>query len=141
MWKGLTFNMSCGYYWGGKIYNSTLMDRVEVTTSTLRTQNVDKRVYYDRWKQPGDVCSFKAFDTVATRATSRFVMDEDVFQIQNVSLLYRWDSEWLKRATHVTSITFGINMNDLLYVSTVKRERGTAYPYARNIQGSIKFLF
>lgn len=32
-------------------------------------------------------------------------------------------------------------MSDLFHWSTIKMERGTGYPYARNIQGSVKFLF
>ncbi len=141
MWKGFTVNMSVGFYWGGQVYNSTLIDRVEVPLSTLQYQNVDARVYYDRWKNSGDVVSFKAFDNTKTRATSRFVMDDNVFEIQSIGLQYRWDSEWLKKHTSVTSITFGMNMSDILHLSTVKMERGTNYPYARNIQGSVKFLF
>lgn len=50
-WKKLTFNMSFYYYWGGKTYNQTLVDRVEVTTSKLTTSNVDRRVYTERWNE------------------------------------------------------------------------------------------
>jgi hypothetical protein len=39
------------------------------------------------------------------------------------------------------SITFGLNCNDLVHWGSVKQERGTSYPYARNILGSIKLLF
>ena len=31
MWKGLTVNVACSYYWGGKVYNETLLNKVEVT--------------------------------------------------------------------------------------------------------------
>ena len=33
------------------------------------------------------------------------------------------------------------DLTDLWHFSTIKMERGTSYPFARNIQGSIKFLF
>ena len=141
MWKGLTVNMSFGFYWGGKVYNQTLIDRVEVTKNTLMYQNVDARVYNDRWQKPGDVVSFKKFDDTATRATSRFVMDDNVLELQSVGIQYKWDSENLRKYLPVTSITFGLNMSDLFHFSTVKMERGTSYPYARNILGSVKFLF
>ena len=141
MWKGLTLNVSFNYYWGGKAYNSTLVDRVEVTTSTLESSNVDKRVYTDRWMQPGDVTFFKGFSNDGTQATSRFVMDDNVLELSSVSLQYRWDSDWIRRYAGVQSITFGVNMSDLFHWGSIKMERGTSYPYARNIQGSIKFLF
>ena len=141
MWKGLTFNISFNYYWGGKTYNQTLVDRVEVTTNTLTTSNVDRRVYTSRWMNPGDVVAFKGFSNDATRATSRFVMDDNVLELSSVSLQYRWDSDWIRQKAHVQSITFGVNMSDLFHWGTVKMERGTSYPYARNIQGSVKFLF
>ena len=141
MWKGFTLNVSFGYYWGGKTYNQTLIDRVEVTTNQLTTSNVDRRVYTDRWMKPGDVTFFKGFSNETTQATSRFVMDDNVLELQSVSLQYRWDSEWIRRHAGVQSITFGLNMSDLFHWGSINMERGTSYPYARNIQGSVKFLF
>lgn len=141
MWKGFTLNVSFGYYWGGKMYNETLMDRVEVTLGDLTTSNVDRRVYTDRWTKPGDVAFFKKIDNDRTRATSRFVMDNNVLELQSVSLQYKWDNNWIRRYTGAQSVTFGVNMSDLFHWSTVKMERGTNYPYSRNIQGSMKLVF
>ena len=141
MWKGLTFNLGFYYYWGGKTYNQTLVDRVEVTTSTLTTSNVDRRVYEDRWMQPGDVAFFKGFSNEETRATSRFVMPDNVLELSSMSLQYRWDSDWIKKYTGAQSITFSLNINDLFHWGSIKQERGIDYPFARNIQGGIRFLF
>lgn len=141
MWKGWTFNVSFGYYWGGKIYNQTLVDRVEVTIDDLREMNVDRRVYNDRWQKPGDVSFFKGFSDEVTRATSRFVMDDNVFELQSASLQYRWDSDWVRKQAHLQSITFGVNMSNLFHWGSVRQERGISYPFARNLQGSIKILF
>lgn len=141
MWKGLTFNVSFAYHWGGKTYNQTLVDRVEVTKDDLINSNVDRRVYTDRWMKPGDVKFFKGISDEATRASSRFIMDDNVLELQSASLQYRWDSDWVRRQLHLNSVTFGVNMNDLFYWSSIRRERGTSYPFARNIQGSIKILF
>ena len=141
MWKGLTFNVSFYYYWGGKTYNQTLIDRVEVPLSTVRTSNVERRVLEDRWMQPGDKTFFKAFSDEETNASSRFVMDDNVLELSSISLEYRWDSEWVQRTTRLQSITFGVNMNDLFHWSSIKQERGTSYPFARNLQASIRFLF
>ena len=141
MWKGLTVNVSASFYWGGKRYNSTIIDWVEVGRTTLMAQNVDARALYDRWQKPGDIVPFRKYDDSSTRATSRFVMDDKVFEIQSVGLQYKWDSAWVKKYMRATSVTFGVNMSDLWHFSTIKMERGTSYPFARNIQGSIKFLF
>ena len=141
MWKGLTVNVACSYYWGGKVYNETLLNKVEVTKNTLSTQNVDARVLKSRRFQAGDVTFFKQLSNTQTRATSRFVMDDNVFEISSIGVQYRWDTPWIQKYTRATSITFGVNMSDILHLSSIKMERGTSYPYARNIQGYIKFLF
>ncbi len=141
MWKGLTFNVSFGYYWGGKTYNQTLVDRVEVTYNQIRNSNVDRRVYTDRWMKPGDHSFYKGGSSEETRATSRFVMKDNVLELQSASLQYRWDSNWVRKQLHLNSVTFGVNMNDLFHWSSTRLERGTSYPFARNVQGSIKILF
>lgn len=140
-WKDITFNATFSYYWGGKTYNQTLVDRVEVTSSQLMRQNVDRRVYEDRWMKPGDVTFFKGFSNGETRATSRFVMDDNVLELASLSLQYRWHTDWIKNLLKVQSVTFGINTSNLFHWGSIKQERGTGYPYARNIQGSIKLLF
>ncbi|WP_437918093.1 SusC/RagA family TonB-linked outer membrane protein [Sphingobacterium sp. LRF_L2] len=126
-----TLNLNFGYHWGGQIYNQTLIDRVEVTEATLRTKNVDRRVLDDRWSKSGDQVFFKAFSDESTRATTRFVMDENVIELQSASIDYRIvDNPFLKKYK-IQNMRFGLNMSDLFYISTVKRERGTSYPYAR----------
>ncbi len=140
-WKNLTFNMSFGYQWGGKSYNSTLIDRVEVTTGTIGARNVDSRVFNDRWHQPGDHTFFKGYSTETTNASSRFVMKDNWFEIQSVSLQYRWATENLRQATHLQSILLAVNMSDLWHFSSIRYERGTSYPFARNMQGTITLIF
>ena len=140
-WKDFTLNVSFGYQWGGQTYNSTLIDRVEVTNLTIGRQNVDQRVFSDRWQKPGDKTFFKGYSNEATYATSRFVMDDNWFDIQSVSLQYRYSTARLQQATGLQSILFGVNMSDLWHFSSIKYERGTSYPFARNIQGSVTFLF
>lgn len=141
IWNKLTVNFSFGYQWGGYTYNQTLLSKVEVTESTIQSQNVDARVFSDRWHQPGDVCFFKAIDNEATRATSRFFMKDNNFTLQSVGAQYRFDSQQIKKALHCTSIILALNMNDIFYLSTIKRERGTSYPFSRNIQCSLKLNF
>lgn len=140
-WKDFTLNVSFAYQWGGQTYNSTLIDRVEVSTGTISARNVDKRVFSDRWQKPGDKKFFKGYTSESTYATSRFVMDDNWFDIQSVSLQYRWSTPGLQKATKLQSILFGVNMTDLWHFSSIKYERGIDYPFARNIQGSVTFLF
>ena len=142
-WRGFTFNVSFGYHWGGKQYNSTLRDRVEVSRTTIGRQNVDERVLSARWMKPGDVTFFRNFnDADATiHATSRYVFDDRVLELQSMSLQYRWNNEWLRHNTGLESLVFAVNASDLFYWSSVRYERGTSYPYARNVQGTITLTF
>lgn len=140
-WKDFTLNISFGYQWGGQTYNTTLIDRVEVTNSAIGRRNVDRRVYEARWQKPGDRTFFKAYGDRVTYATSRFVMDDNWFDIQSVSLQYRWSTARLKQLTGLQSILFNVNMSDLWHFSSIRYERGTSYPFARNVQGSVSFLF
>ncbi len=141
MYKNFTFNVSFGYHWGGKTYNQTLRDRVEVTTSEVGQHNVDSRVLSDRWLKPGDVTFFSNFSPYSRKATSRYVFDDRLLELQSVSLQYRWNSAWLRANTGLESMVFGVNASDLFYWSSVKNERGTDYPYARNVQCSVTLTF
>lgn len=140
-WHDFTLNASFGYYWGGKTYNSTLRDRVEVTLNDLTQENVDERVLSSRWYQAGDVVFFKKLSNTNTKASSRYVMDDNVLELQSVSLQYKLKSNYLLRAFKLNSMIFGLNLNDLVHWGSIKMERGTSYPYARNVQASIKLLF
>ena len=139
-WKDLSVNLSFGYHWGGKLYNSTLIDKVEVTKNVIRDGNVDKRVLSARWLHDGDVVFFKGISDVATRATSRFVMRDNVFELQSANVQYKWHAPYLQRLG-LQTVTFSVNMSDLFYVSSVKRERGTSYPFTRTIGASVSLLF
>lgn len=140
-WRDFTLNLSFGYYWGGKMYNATLRDRVEVTKNTLMTQNVDERVLTSRWYQPGDAVFFSKLSNTQTKATSRYVMDNNVLELQSISLQYKLKNDWLLKNAKLQTVIFQVNMNDLFHWGSIKMERGTSYPFARNIQGSIKLMF
>lgn len=141
VWKNLSVNLSFAYQWGGQQYNSTLLNKVEVNIPRL-ANNVDRRVFTDRWYRPGDVKFFKSADELqVTNMSSRFVMDDNVFQLQSASVSYRWNSPWIRRNIGVDTMNFTVNMSDIFYVSTIERERGTAYPFSRKISMSISLLF
>lgn len=140
-WKNWTLNVSLYYYWGGYAYNSTLRDKVEVTPQVIHDSNVDERVLTDRWYQVGDVTFFKAMSNNTTRASSRYVMKDNVLELQSVSLQYKLKGKVLQKFAKLNTIILGVNASDLVHWGTIRMERGTSYPYARTIQGSVKLLF
>lgn len=141
-YKGFQFFASFRYQLGGKAFMSTLFDKVENISSTAVIYNQDKRALYDRWQKPGDIAYFKSIaQTSATPMSSRFIQDNDIFTLQSVSLLYETkDLKFLQRIKG-KSLRFGINSNDLLYLSTIKNERGIDYPFARDITFNLGLSF
>ncbi|MFA5849260.1 MAG: SusC/RagA family TonB-linked outer membrane protein [Bacteroidales bacterium] len=136
-----TLNLSFGYHWGGQVYNQTLISKVEVTTTVLGKNNVDKRVYTERWSKPGDIAFYKGFSNTATRATSRFVMNDKVFELQSASLQYRLDKGSFIKKYKIQSLIFEVNTSDIFYISSVKRERGISYPFSRRAGVSVSLMF
>jgi TonB-linked SusC/RagA family outer membrane protein len=134
-----SMSLSFGFSWGGIIYNQTLIDRVE--NADLH-YNVDRRVYEQRWKKPGDIKFFKGIkETDATQYSSRFIQNEAFLRCQNIYLSYRLNDDWVKKNMKIQSLNFSCNMGDLFYISTVKRERGLSYPFSHKISFSIQATF
>ena len=140
-WKDLSVNLSFAFQWGGQQYNETLLSKVEVTDATINKNNVDKRVYKNRWQKAGDIKEFKGYGSSKTRSSSRFVMDDKVFQFQSASVQYRWHSDYLLKKWSIETINIGANMSDIFYISSIKRERGTSYPFARRVALTLSLMF
>ena len=130
------------YKLGGQEYNSTLVNKVE--NARISSENVDKRVFSQRWKQPGDHAKYKKLQTKGviqtTRPTERFVQDNNVLTLNSLTLGYDFGQKILKK------IGFGVlrlelGANELFRVSSVKFERGIDYPYARKMNISLKASF
>lgn len=141
-YMGWGADISVRYRFGGQVYNQTLLDKVE--NADLK-QNADRRVTELRWKQPGDHSRFLSLDHAGsnTKATSRFIMDENVLQGSSCSLYYRMDRKNCKLIERwgLSSAKVAFNMEDFFYLSTVKRERGLTYPYARQFTFSLNVGF
>ena len=123
-------------------FYQTLLDKVE---NASLVYNVDRRVMDLRWQKPGDRSRFKTLNYLAsdTKASSRFIMDENVFQWSSLSLYYRMDPQnapFISKLS-LSSAKVSFNMEDLFYLSTVKRERGLDYPYARTFTFSLNLTF
>lgn len=140
-YKGLSLNVSFGYRFGGQIYNSTLANKVEISKTAIGW-NVDARVFHDRWKNIGDQASFKGLDDFTpTNKTSRFVQDETTFRCQNMTLQYELKSQALNKLLGIDYCLFSASTSDLFYISTVKRERGTSYPFSRQFSLGVNVVF
>ena len=68
-------------------------------------------------------------------------MDDKVFQFQSASVQYRWHSDYLLKKWSIETINIGANMSDIFYISSIKRERGTSYPFARRVALTLSLMF
>ncbi|WP_316837769.1 SusC/RagA family TonB-linked outer membrane protein [Pedobacter nutrimenti] len=141
-YKGFNAGLYVRYVFGRKAFNDALYQKVENISYTGLSQNQDKRALYDRWKNPGDVTEFKAISaTETTPISSRFIQDETSFSGESVNLGYEFKNrKWLDNAC-LSALSINAYSNDFFYASTVKAERGTAYPFARSISMSIRATF
>ena len=137
-WKGFSLNASFGYSFGAVVYNGTLATRVEGANPAY---NADKRVFNDRWRQPGDVAKYRDIaDTSSPYQTSRFVQREHFLTLRSLSFGYETDAPWVKKLL-MRRARVELLANDLFYLSTVKRERGLDYPFARSVEMSLRLSF
>lgn len=127
-WKGINLYMNFAYELGAKKYNSTLASKVEGADVYY---NADKRVLYDRWKQPGDICMFRRIDDNSSVYQSTRLMQKNNFlNMSSLSLSYDIPRKYIQR-TPVERFKVIFSMTDLFRLSTIKQERGTSYPFAR----------
>ena len=75
---GFGFNVAANVRWGGQIYNSTLVDKVENCNVAY---NVDRRVLEDRWQQEGDIASYKA---CLEKGKSAFALSDEEIRKMNL---------------------------------------------------------
>lgn len=139
MFRDFTLSANFRYQLGAQKYNQTIVDRVE---NANLYDNVDRRVYEKRWSQPGDITFYKDVkDTETTRATSRFVQDENVFSLESVSLSYDLGAKRVLRAIGAERLRFTGYLNDIFRLSTIRQERGISYPFANRFALSVNVTF
>lgn len=138
-WGNFSCALAFGYHFGGQQYNETLVSRVEVTNMKY---NVDERVYTGRWKQEGDVAPYKGLSNYErTNATSRFVQDDRMLTLRNVNLAYEFREQVWMKALGLTTMQVSANLSDVFYLSSIKRERGLSYPFARRGSLALSLMF
>lgn len=133
-----SLNLSFNYRLGGQIYNSTLINRVENANPYY---NIDRRVLEQRWTEPGDIKPYKSIGSREfTRASSRFVEDEDMLALTSARVSYTFNKTKLQKVG-LQRLKLSMYMNDIFRVSTVKQERGLSYPFARSVSFSLQTNF
>ncbi|MGJ1430488.1 SusC/RagA family TonB-linked outer membrane protein [Sphingobacterium spiritivorum] len=141
-YKAFSFGIGFRYRLGGEIFNSALFNKVENISYSSTAFNQDKRALYDRWKQPGDISQFKAISqTSSTPISSRFVQTENTLSSETLNIGYILENDdWIRRAG-LRSLKLNLMANDFMYFSSIKRERGIDYPYARTFAFSLSASF
>ena len=139
-WRTLTLFASFMYEYGGQAYNLTIPSRIE--SVDLWNYNADRRVLTDRWIKIGDITPLKdiADRDAYTRPTSRFVQDNNVLKFNSLSLAWTVSKGWVEKL-RLSQFKLQFNMNDVAHWSTVKQERGTSYPFARNFDFTLGLSF
>ena len=137
--NGWGWNVTMNYRWGGQLYNSTLVDKVE---NAKMQYNVDRRVMTDRWQRPGDVALYKAItDQSVTYPTSRFVQDYNLFTLSSLTIYYDFRNCKFVKNSFLERLKVSAYTNDLFVISSIKTERGTDYPFARTFSLSAQLTF
>lgn len=137
-WNHIELYMAFNYEYGAEIYNATLASKVEGASPY---QNADKRVLYDRWKQPGDIAMFRRIDDQSTvYQSSRLVQKNNFIRMSSLSLMYDIPREKLAK-TFIERCKFTFSMTDLFRISTIKQERGTSYPFAWTYSLGVNITF
>lgn len=133
-WKSLDFSMTFAYRLGATVYNQTLATKVEGGNPR---ENADRRVFYDRWKQPGDMAKYK---NIASReftpVTDRFVAKEYAMDGSSIKVSYTLPQNWVSRI-HLRRAMVSLSTGDIFNWSSIRRERGLDYPFARTFQFSL----
>ena len=137
-YKQWSASASFGYSFGGVVYNQTLVTRVEGANPK---NNADERVFNDRWKKPGNYARYRNIaDYSVPQQTSRFVQVNNYLTLQSLSVAYEF-TPWQIRKLGLSRMRLELLTNDLFYLSSIKRERGLDYPYARSVEMSVRFSF
>jgi len=137
--SGFMFSALFNYYFGGQVYNQTLVDKVE--NANIYT-NVDIRVLTQRWTKPGDISFFKNIaDQSQTQATSRFVENDRTLTCGSLKLDYQLDRLKAIKKMGLTRFWVGFQANNPFVISSVQQERGTSFPFARDITFNLRANF
>lgn len=143
-YKAFTVSLVFRYILHQDEMNTALYNKVEnISLADAVDNNEDKRALYDRWQKPGDKAQFKAISlTAVTPISSRFIQRENTLSLESCSMGYDFSrTRWITNSNLFSNIRFTGYMNDIFRLSTIRRERGTDYPYAKSFSLSISATF
>ncbi|WP_316747717.1 SusC/RagA family TonB-linked outer membrane protein [Pedobacter gandavensis] len=134
-YKGWDAVVAGGYSFGGYLYNSTLVSKVE--DIDIAANNVDERVYEGMWTRPGDQAQYSGYSSInggnRVGATSRFVQKNNYVTISAITLGYTFNNAAFMKRLKIQNFRLNLSMNDIARFSTIRIERGTQYPFAQRI--------
>lgn len=142
--KGIGMNVYLRFRIGGQAYNQTLIDRVE--NVNVVAGNVDRRVLEERWMKPGDVTFFKGIvnaggvSNTQTLSSSRFVQNDNLLNLESLSLYYRFSDKWNKKM-HLNNTKVSFFTANMFTLSSIKRERGLNYPFSQTYSIQLQTSF
>ncbi|MBV7532555.1 SusC/RagA family TonB-linked outer membrane protein [Chitinophaga sp. sic0106] len=142
-YQGFSLSVNMRYTLNAYQLNTALYSKVEnVGASMVYRENLDLRALTGRWKRPGDIAEFKAISTVVSAPiSSRFIQKESTLSGESISISYDLNgAAWLKHAG-LKGLRMTGYLNDIFRLSTIQRERGIDYPYARTLSFSLNASF
>ncbi len=139
-YRKFSLGLNFSYTLGGDIYNETRASKIENINPRY---NADIRAFTQRWEQPGDVVPYLDISKEGGTSfvhTDRFVERENELWLSSVNFQYDVPQSLIDRLG-LQKLYVGIGAEDLFRLSTVKYERGTAYPYSRNVNFTLSVTF
>ena len=140
-WKGFSVSLNFRYQMGADVFNEALYNKVENISRNDLNKNQDKRALYERWQEVGDIVHFKDIASAETTPmSSRFVQEENVLTLESIYVGYEFYDGWIKKIG-LSSLKIQASMRDVFRASTIRSERGIAYPFARSMEAGFSFNF
>lgn len=139
-WQRLSLSVNFSYRFGGDIYNSTRMAKIENIDPRY---NADVRAFSQRWHKAGDLVPYLDISATGGKSyvyTDRFVEKDNEFWLSNVYLQYNLPDTWARKIA-AQKLYVGIGMEDLFRLTSAKLERGTEYPYSRSMSMTLSVTF
>lgn len=138
-YKSWNVNLQFVYELGRDLYNQTVAEKAEKANPWY---NADLRAMDDRWQAPGDVTYFRNIENYSEQLyrTTRFMQTANTLRLNTLNIEYVAPRAFASKLK-MKRLSGGLNMKDVLYISTVKRERGLNYPFAFNYSLFLKLQF
>jgi hypothetical protein len=146
-YKKFSLSLYTRYVIGHTQLHTVLYNKLENISPANREMNLDKRAFYDRWKEPGDLSPYRnASISSDSPLTDRFLVTENAFYLESANINYDFSGslqKYLQRKLGINTINVGLNFNEFFkfQLSNIKLERGLDYPFSRNITFNLGVSF